>query len=177
MAPKSEWSERWERGDPAKVYERREASARAKDLRTLKVDPFGSVYMRGKEVMTRDESEQIEELLLTWYYWAQAHREQLGYSRVSPGFQSADSGEVYDDGDERDAKLNRYNAEQVDICLNTLPVELRAAVGLQTANRAAGNEVFKNPRCSQEQQHRRYQDAKLQLLPSLRRRNLVKIAA
>jgi len=50
-------------------------------------------------------------------------------------------------------------------------------VGLQTANRAAGNEVFKNPRCSQEQQHRRYQDAKLQLLPSLRRRNLVKIAA
>jgi hypothetical protein len=128
-------------------------------------------------VMTRDESEQIEELLLTWYYWAQAHREQLGYSRVSPGFQNAESGDVYEDEEERDARLNRYVAEQVDVCLAVLSTDLKAAVGLHVANKAAGNDVYRNPRCTPEEQHRRYQDAKLQLMPSLRRRNLVKIAA
>lgn len=170
------WQRRWELGDPAKVYERIEGM-RSRRQGPIKQDPFGALWRKGVIVMTRDESEQIEELLLTWYYWAQAHREQLGYSRVSPGFQYADSSDVHEDDEDRDARLNRLVAEQVDACLNGLPVELRAAVGLHTANRAAGADVYRNPRCSAEEQHRRYQEAKLQLLPLLRRRDLVKIAA
>jgi len=168
---------RWMMGDPAKVYEQIEEGRRKRARRELKVDPFGAIWRKGAVVMTRDESEQIEELLLTWYYWADAHREQLGYRRVSPGFQYADSTEVHEDDDDRDARLNRYVAEQVDACLLALPVDLRAAVGIHTANRAAGNEVYRNPRCTPEEQHRRYQEAKLQMLPLLRRRDLIKIAA
>ena len=80
--------------------------------------------------MTQDESEQIEELVMVWFHWSKSHREQLGYSRVSPGFVHAQTHEVYDDNDDRDAKLARYTAEQVEACLNTLDVLLRAAVGL-----------------------------------------------
>lgn len=171
------WRETWERGDPAKVYERREAGRQKRERQDLKVDPFGALWKKGVQVMTREESDQIEELLMTWFYWAKADRPQLGYSRVSPGFQSADTSEIYDDHDDREAKLNRYVGEQVDVCMGTLPVDLKAAVGLHTANCAAGNSVFRSPRWTREEHHQKYQQAKLMLLPELRRRNLVKIAA
>jgi len=124
--------------------------------------------------MTQDESEQIEELILVWYYWSKAHREQLSYSRVSPGFEHAQTHDVYDDNDDRDAKLNRYNAEQVDVCLNTLDVLLRAAVGLHAANKAAGASVFSSPRLTREEQHAMYKVAKEALLPMLRKRLLIR---
>ena len=123
--------------------------------------------------VTKDESDQLEDILLTWYYWPRAHRPQLGHSRVSPGFKHADSSDVYDDADDQDAKVNRYIAEQVDVCLSTLPVEQRAAVGIHTANRAAGNAIYRNPRMSSEQQHIAYQAAKDTLLPMLRKRDLI----
>ncbi len=124
--------------------------------------------------MTKDESEQLEELLMTWYHWARAHREHLGYSRVAPGFQGVSDLDGYGDDDETDAKLNRYVAEQVDVCLSSLPVELRAAVGINLRNKDVPNQVFRNPRCSQEEQHHRYQEAKLKLAPMLKRRSLLR---
>ena len=123
--------------------------------------------------MTRDESDQIEELLMVWYHWSKSHREQLGYPRVSPGFVHAQTHEVYDDNDDRDAKLARYTAEQVEACLNTLDVLLRAAVGIHAANKAAGASVFRSPRLTREEQHGMYQAAKESLLPMFVRRNLV----
>ncbi|KBA63631.1 hypothetical protein, partial [Mycobacterium tuberculosis] len=121
-----------------------------------------------------DESEQLEELLMTWYHWARAHREHLGYSRVAPGFQGVSDLDGYGDDDETDAKLNRYVAEQVDVCLSSLPVELRAAVGISLRNKDVPNQVFRNPRCGLQEQHYRYQLAKEKLLPMLRRRDLLK---
>jgi len=123
--------------------------------------------------MTQDESEQIEELVMVWFHWSKSHREQLGYSRVSPGFVHAQTHEVYDDNDDRDAKLARYTAEQVEACLNTLDVLLRAAVGLHAANRSVGNKVFRSGRMTSEEQHAMYKAAKDALLPMFIRRNLV----
>jgi hypothetical protein len=82
--------------------------------------------------------------------------------------------DAYGDDDDTDAKLNRYTAEQVDVCLSTLAVDLRAAVGISLRNKDIPNKVFRNPRCSQEEQQRRYQEAKAALLPLLRRRDLLK---
>ena len=66
----------------------------------LKEDPFAALWKKGVQVMTREESDQIEELLMTWFYWAKADWPQLGYSRVSPGFQNAGTSEIYDDHDD-----------------------------------------------------------------------------
>ena len=123
--------------------------------------------------MTQDESEQIEELIMVWFNWSKAHREQLGYSRVSPGFIHAQTHEVYDDDDDRDAKLARYTAEQVEYCINQLDVLLRAAIGIHAANKAAGAAIFKSPRLSRDEQHAMYKSAKDALLPMFVRRNLV----
>jgi len=162
--------------DPAIVCEQQQAwrnnQARRKQAPAMTInDLFSEVPV------TKDESAQLEELLMIWYHWSRAHREQLGYSRVSPGFKDADTSDVYDDADDQDAKINRYIAEQVDVCLSTLPVEQRAAVGIHTANAAAGNAVYRNPRMSSEQQHVAYQAAKATLLPMLRKRDLVKARA
>ena len=123
--------------------------------------------------MTQDESEQIEDLILVWFHWSKAHREQLGYSRVSPGFVHAQTHEVYDDNDDRNAKLARYTAEQVEACINTLDVLLRAAVGIHAANKAAGASVFRSPRLTRDEQHAMYKAAKDALFPMFVRRNLV----
>lgn len=123
--------------------------------------------------MTQDESEQVEELVMVWYHWSKSHREQLGYSRVSPGFVHAQTYEGYDDSDDRDAKIARYDAEQMDFCINQLEVLQRAAIGIHAANKAACNKIFRSPRMTTEEQHRAYKDAKQALLPMLVRRNLV----
>ena len=83
--------------------------------------------------------------------------------------------DAYGDDDDTDAKLNRYVAEQVDVCLSTLPVDLRAAVGIRLRNKDVPNQVFRNPRCSPEEQHLRYQKAKDPLLPMLRKRDVIRL--
>lgn len=141
----------------------------------LREDPFNNI-MRGKTiVMTRDESEAIEDLLMVWYYWARADRPQLSYSRTAPGFELMERSDVYVDSDDIDARVNAYDAEQVDICINELPLMMRAAIGVHTANKAAGKAVFRNNRMSSEEQHRQYQEAKVQLLPMLRGRGLLRV--
>lgn len=169
---------KWAMGDPAVVCERLEGMKRRPPRQTRQeLARQGLEQLFSEDHMTKDESEQLEELLMTWYHWARAHREHLGYSRVAPGFQGVSDLDGYGDDDETDAKLNRYVAEQVDVCLSSLPVELRAAVGIHAGNRAAGACVFSNPRFTPEQQHQRYQEAKERLLPMLRRRDMIKVVA
>lgn len=127
--------------------------------------------------MTEVESEELEELLMTWYRWAKAYREHLGYRRVAPGFRDVSDQDGYGCDDETDARLNRHVAEQVDACLNALPLDLRAAVGVSLRNRDAPQQVFRNPRCSPEEQQRRYQEAQYRLLPMLRRRDVMQVVA
>lgn len=171
------WRYRWQLGDPAKVYEQIEAGNRKRERRELKADPFGAIWRKGVMVMNREDSERIEELLMTWYEWARAYRPALGAPRVSPYGRGADSGDVYADGDEIDARLRAADAEAVDACLNELTWQARAAVGLHMAAKAADARVLRNPRMTAEEAHQAYQQAKLDLVPMLRRRGMLKMAA
>jgi len=171
---------KWAMGDPALVCERLEELRRRPQkprLSRQEIARQGLEQLFSEDHMTKDESEQLEELLMTWYHWAKAHREHLGHSRVAPGFQGVSDLDAYGDDDDTDAKLNRYVAEQVDVCLSTLPVDLRAAVGINLRNKDVPNQVFRNPRCTVEEQHLRYQQAKEALLPMLRRRDMIKVIA
>lgn len=172
------WLMRWERQDPAKVLERKQEmeAANKQFVRwaDIRVDPFGAVWFGGMLAMTRDESEQIEALVMDWYFWTRNYRPKLGAPSRTSFAHGAASDYVHESDDDRDARLAVDRAEQVDVCIDALRWQLRSALGLHAANKAAGAEVFSNPRLSREEQHAAYQEAKSELLRPLVLRGLVK---
>lgn len=169
---------KWAMGDPALVCERLQGIERRPSVppRLTRQEQARKELEQlfSEDHMTKDESEQLEELLMTWYHWEKAQRDNLGYRAVAPGFQGVSDLDGYGDTDETDAKINRYIGQQVALCVAMLELELRIAIGFSMKNKDAPNKVFINPRCSREEQHRRYQEAKDKLLPMLRRRDLIK---
>jgi len=123
------------------------------------------------------ENDPAEGLIMTWYRWTQSHREFLGYPNVSPTFRVAKSGITHDeiiDREDRDARIARLQAEQVDACIDALPTwQMRSAVGLHAANKAAGSQIYRNPRMSTQQLHQAYQEAKTLLIPMFVMRGLM----
>ncbi len=173
------WLRRWERDDPAKVLERKqEQQIRRRawvNWKEIRIDPFGAVWFGKEQVMTRDESEQIEALVMVWFRWTSSYRPNLGAGRVSiyaRGMRES----VETDADDIDQKLAAAQAEQVEVCIDSLRWQLRAAIGIHAGNKAAGACVFSNPRLTPEQQHAAYQEAKAELMPLLRKRGLVRSA-
>ena len=67
-------------------------------------------------------------------------------------------------------RVNAARCQQVDLCIDELPWQQRAAIGVHAGNKAAGAAVFRNPRLSPQAQHAAYLDARAALLPALRRR-------
>ncbi|AMG38448.2 hypothetical protein AL504_21910 [Achromobacter xylosoxidans] len=122
--------------------------------------------------MTREESDQVEALIMEWYHWSRGYRPALGVGRVSAFARGMTANEAYDDEDV-DARLAAARGEQTELCIDELPWQQRSAIGVHAGNRAAGARVFSNPRLTPEQQHAAYQEAKVALLPALRRRGLV----
>ncbi|MFY2060167.1 hypothetical protein ACOTCB_23235 [Achromobacter xylosoxidans] len=172
------WLHRWERDDPALVLERkqdqqirRRAWVKWKEIR---IDPFGAVWFGKEQVMTREESEQIEALVMVWYRWTRAYRPNLGVGNVSVYARGVSESVTTVDPDEVDEVLDARRAEQVEVCIDALRWQLRAAIGLHAGNKAAGAQVFSNPRLTAEQQHAAYQEAKAELLPALRKRGLIR---
>ena len=172
------WLMRWERDDPALVLERRQEMDAARRPLVLwadiRMDPFGAVWFGGTLAMTRDESEQIETLVMQWYFWTSGYRPHLSGPRVAAFARGAASEYVHETRDDVDARIRAATAEQVDVCIDALRWQLRAAIGIHAANKAAGNEVYRNPRLTPEQQHAAYQEAKAELLRPLAARGLVK---
>ncbi|CAB3640726.1 hypothetical protein LMG26788_03368 [Achromobacter pulmonis] len=122
--------------------------------------------------MTREESDQVEALIMEWYHWSRGYRPQLGVGKVSAFARGMVSEEAYDDEDV-DARLAATRGEQTELCIDELPWQQRSAIGVHAGNKAAGARVFSNPRLTPAQQHAAYQEAKAALLPALRRRALV----
>lgn len=122
--------------------------------------------------MTREESDQVEGLIMEWYHWSRGYRPQLGVGRVSAFARGMTSDEAHDDEDV-DARLAAARGEQTELCIDELPWQQRSAIGVHAGNKAAGARVFSNPRLTPAQQHATYQEAKAALLPALRRRALV----
>ena len=169
----------WQYQDPEKVLMQKQAAAhnRATRRQPAKEDPFGAMWIGREQVMTREESDGIEDLLLTWYEWARGYQPALGMPRIAPYGRNAGTDDTRTEGDEVDSRLNAYTAEQVDLCLDNLTWQMKSAVGIHVANKSAGNAVFKNPRMTVEEQHAAYLEAKIQLLPLLRKRSLLREAA
>lgn len=172
------WLMRWERQDPAKVLERKqEMEAANKSFvrwADIRVDPFGAVWFGGMLAMTRDESEQIEELLMQWYRWTTGYFPRLDGPAMSSFAYGVASDHVHEERDEIDARLAVEVSKQVEVCIDALRLNLKIAIGIHARNKLAGNEVFRHPRFTREELHAAYQEAKSELLRPLVLRGLVK---
>jgi len=171
---------KWQMRDPALVLERKqEMEATARRRIVLKVDPFGSIWEKGALIMTRDESDQVEELIMTWYRWTRGYRPELGDPRRSPYARETlvEPGNRACSDEDRDLLLDTSTAQQVEPCIDALPLEMRVAIGIHAGNKEARATVYRNPRYTDEQMHQAYQRAKIELYPQLRRRGLIKLAA
>jgi len=158
--------------DPMLVLERKqERQARSRQGRQVRARESLEALFEG-ESMTQDESQQVEELLSVWFDYEDSYRPALGAPRVSPSCRGHDPGKVHDTGDDRDAKLNKITAEAVGSCVDELHYLQRAAIGVHFRNKKAGAAAHGNP--SIEEQHAKYQEAKLALWPLLKRKGLVR---
>lgn len=129
--------------------------------------------------MTQDESALIEDLLLAWHRWQDCYSPQLGMPRCSPTCREYEIPTASLDAKERaqitDVKIWKRNSEAVDVCVDTLAWQQRAALQTSLRNKRAGFEVFKNPRFAPAEIHYLYQSAKEALLPQFVTRGLVKV--
>ncbi|KVZ58472.1 hypothetical protein WL21_32515 [Burkholderia ubonensis] len=128
--------------------------------------------------MTTDQSQQIEELLLTWYRWQirQSHAETLSHfyrpeDRTCRGYEAPMSDEELDE--QADRWVEDQQAEQVQLCIDMLRAEQRAAISVSMRNKECGRDVWSSGRAGD--QHATYQVSKEALLPMLVSRRLVKI--
>lgn len=138
--------------------------------------------------MTIDESNQIEELLGEWYDWQAGYAPSLGYGRVDPSCRGFSEDERTITADERseeaDRKAAKKRAEQVDVCVDALTWQERAAIQrhmkakrIGAMNRECGANVWSNPRgLDLSDAHASYQAAKEALYPRLMQRGLLRQA-
>lgn len=130
--------------------------------------------------MTQDQSEQIEELLSAWYQWQirQSHAETLGHfyrpeDRTCRKYVTPMTDEELDEQAAR--WVDDQQSEQVQLCIDQLAAEQRAAISASMRNKECGYSVWTSNRF--EDRHRAYQAAKERLLPMFVARQLVKAAA
>ncbi|WP_177314408.1 hypothetical protein [Burkholderia ubonensis] len=126
--------------------------------------------------MTPDQSQQIEELLLTWYQWQirQSHAEQLAHfyrpeDRACRGYETPMTEEELDERASR--WVEDQQAEQVQLCIDTLPADQRAAISVSMRNKECGRDVWRSGRAGD--QHATYQAAKDALLPMFSAKHLI----
>ncbi|WP_321849705.1 hypothetical protein [Burkholderia diffusa] len=135
--------------------------------------------------MTIDESNQIEELLREWYDWQAGYAPSLGYGRVDPSCRGFSESErvltAEERSEEADRKAAKKRAEQVDVCVDALTWQERAAIQRHMAkwiegmNRECGARVWSDPRISDlSTAHANYQRAKEALYPRVKARGLLR---
>lgn len=129
--------------------------------------------------MTHEQSQEIEEILLTWYRWqiCQSHAETLAHfyrpedrtcrGYVTPANAEEEDEDAYQWADDR-------QSEQVQLCVDRLVPEQRAAISVSMRNKECGREVWSSARAGAH--HASYQAAKECLLPLLAARHLIKAA-
>ncbi|KWO62573.1 hypothetical protein [Burkholderia territorii] len=126
--------------------------------------------------MTPDQSQQIEELLLMWYRWQirQSHAEQLAHyyrpeDRTCRGYETPMNDAELDE--QADQWVEDQRAEQVQLCVDVLPPEQRAAISTSMRNKECGYQVWSSGRAGER--HATYQAAKERLFPMLVSKHLI----
>ncbi|WP_080433178.1 hypothetical protein [Burkholderia ubonensis] len=144
--------------------------------------------MNEQHELTIDESNQIEELLDEWYAWQSGYAPRLGYGRIDPscrGFtESAQKLTLDERTEEADRKAAKRRAEQVDLCVDALSWQERAAIqrhmkakSIREMNHKCMASVWGDPRaCSESDAHELYQQAKRAIYMPLRRRQMLSSA-
>lgn len=131
--------------------------------------------------MTLDESNQVEELLLSWHRWQDSYRPALGAPKCDPTCRDYRSGDTRltdkEQAELADAKIWKANSEKVEACIDGLPSwQHRASIQMSMANKRIGRDVFSNPRIPKDEAHALYQEAKQLLFPKFFARGLIKLA-
>jgi hypothetical protein len=125
--------------------------------------------------MTNDQDAQIEHLLRENYKWQmrQSVAETLHHyfrqadrtcRHYETPFNQDDEEAAYDWADDR-------RAEQVQLCIDALPLEQRAAISTTMRNKESGRQVWSSSRAGE--QHANYQMAKHRLLLEFSRAGLL----
>ena len=157
--------ERWRMADPFHVYARIEQQEQRR--RARKESPFWATPM------TQDQTDQIEVLLMEWFRHELSYRPNLGAPRVCSYARDHRSSDVHNDRDEADARIAKYNAEAVAACLDDLPWQQKAAVGMHCRTKHSGVSVVRNPRMTIEEHRLMYLAALDALWPMLKRKGMV----
>lgn len=123
-------------------------------------------------MMTADESDQIEDLLMVWYDHTSAYRPALGAPKVSVSCREYESGDVHESGGDVDDKIDIARAETMDFCIDKLTVPQRSAIGVHCRNKRAGASVWRSARVIGSQ-HAAYLDAKSALYPHIKKAGLL----
>ncbi|AOJ20198.1 hypothetical protein WJ11_07955 [Burkholderia cenocepacia] len=130
--------------------------------------------------MTVDESNPLEELLDEWCDWQAGYAPSLGYGRVDPSCRGFSESERTLTADERrketDRKVAKRRAGQVDVCIDALTWQERAAIHRHMkAKKVCGEEVWSNPRgLDLSDAHASYKATKEALYPRVKARGLLK---
>jgi hypothetical protein len=126
--------------------------------------------------MTQDQSEEVEHLLRTWFDWQvrQSHREILSHfyrpeDMTCKRYQTPTS--VDEDDESAYSWADDRQSEQVQLCVDELPIEQRAAISTSMRNKESGAQVWRSGRVGD--QHEVYQAAKVALSPMLAARHLI----
>jgi hypothetical protein len=127
--------------------------------------------------MTLDQSEQIEEILLEWYRWQirQSHAATLAHfyrpeDKTCRGYQSPSNAD--EDAESSYQWADDQQSEQVQLCVDALPIEQRAAISTSMRNKEVGYQVWKSARAVPH--HVAYQAAKERLFPMFIARQIIK---
>jgi hypothetical protein len=130
--------------------------------------------------MTLEDSEQIEDLLRTWFRWQirQSHAEILSHFYRSEDmtckrYQAPRS--AIDDDEDAYQWADDQQSQQVQLCVDALTIEQRAAISVSLRNKECGVSVWSSGRVGD--QHAVYQAAKVALLPLLLARHLIRTEA
>lgn len=156
-------------GDPMLVAQSKQQRDIRRGKRETETQGIEDLFM--EPVLTLDQIEQVEELLMVWYDYEASYRPALGAPRVSPSCREYRSGNVHDCTDETDALLNRATAEAVGLCVDELTLQERAAIQVQMRNRVARAAVHRHPRT--ENQRMDYYSAREKLWGKLLAKGLI----
>lgn len=130
--------------------------------------------------MTPDQSQQIEEILMTWYRWqvhqSDAEKRSHWYRAEDRTCREYTTPTGPEDDDESAYQwADDQQSEQVQLCVDLLAPEQRAAISVSVRNKVCGRAVWSSGRAGD--QHATYQAAKERLLPLLIARHLIMVAS
>ncbi|TCG09343.1 hypothetical protein BZM27_05950 [Paraburkholderia steynii] len=128
--------------------------------------------------MTQEQSDEVEHLLRTWFEWQcrqsiAMHAKMYYRPADSMGRQSITNRTCEEDDEVAYQWADDQQSEQVQLCVDELTIDQRAAISTSMRNKASDASVWRSVRVGD--QHAVYQSAKSDLIPMLAARHLIRM--